>query len=1578
MKKFLSIFLSLAILASCIFTGGIMVSANSSLQSITNTYDDEGITYETRLVDNQNASKRIINGTEDNYWFAGWSASVEQDTTYNNSAQNAIKFTAAKGYDNKWPSFVEIYDNNSSSFNRFTPKANTTYSISLRYYSAKTPSKQISLQLRHTNNNDLTYQRTYNEADVLVSEIATISSTTNGWVNATATFTTGSTVKGLIITLISPTSGAASNVEVWIDDVEIKECINITAHNYDGNGDKVIPISSTTKVSDLTIPERNGYKFGGVYSDSAFANKLSSSDLLVNYSDIYLKWEIMSNNEYYCGFEDYKEQVSGMSFDSSITTITSEETYVGNAALKANLIDDGITAFEVRNEKPIIIESNKEYQLTFAYKATADVTISAGLGKASNITGASYAITNYNATAANDWQIISVTIKTDKGSSDGYALSIILYTGNSNTVFIDDILIKDLTEQSMITMPSIDQKSFPTLSVFESNATASKDIWDGTVATGFVSGTGAENDPFIISSGAELAYAIKNGGGNDYYYKITNDIYLNDITKIDWKTGKVESGYTVNPWYDNIPFAGTIDGDGHIIYGLYYKDKSAESERAWGYTGAGLIPRVNRGDTVSISKLGIDNAYVYQKNCVSAFVGFAGYTWNGDTRTGVATVNIDQCYAGINVTLEGNDAGALRGGTRGSNTYISNSYSLATLSGNTTGLIGGIWGATASISNCYNGNGTLSSNSSNTDISVSNSYQNVSGVYGTTLEEDNMKGEDVFTNASKMPELGELFVANASYPTLNAFGSNISNNEEITIWDGTIATTFADGGGTADNPYIISTGAELAYAINSHGGNEYYYKISNDIYLNDITKINCYSGAVASDYKVNSWYRNIAFAGNIDGDGHTIYGLYYVDTDAYSYAAFGYYGAGLIPRVNRGCSVSISNLGIDNAYICHRNGSSAFVGFAGATSNGDTTEGDAIVTIENSYVGGNVSIIGQAAGAFRAGTKNSKTYLTNCYSLASLVGISKDNDSTYGLIGGVWAATASINNCYNGNGPISSMAYNSSISVSNSYQSISGAYGTTLEENNMKGEDVLTNSSKMSLLASSNAYIPSDIDLENYYIYLPAGTIFTEKYDISAYDSFFTAIDIDSVITDTGVMLKGAYIKFHALPDETKIQIPTEFAGSIRQGTLFELASTSSYYEEESKIIINKLNQQNENAVNYIFITDIHFTGGTSPQDKALLNQMNLVAKLANENDSIDFVVIGGDITNGTSSKEDTLSLTNTILTPLLDCKKPVLVLVGNHDDNAYGSATSLSIQKMISDKTWNDNVIDIFVNRELENGENIIVSQDADDENSKYYFYDLASKKTRIVCLDSIDYDHTYDETTGEITSLTLAEGKSADATDSPYKYHTGCSYWGYSATQLDWLANDVLADLPDDYDVIFTSHMTIDTPFYGTELRDIMSAYQNKTAYNNESLGISVDYSKTEGRILSYQFGHTHYDKSIYDEDLNTWIINTSTARADQAETDNRILGTETEACFDVMSITQSSTYKLCIGNDATENYISKFSVDCDVNMDGIFDVRDLIRTKKVLVQASNLTTAADIDKNSRIDSIDLAELRKKLLES
>ncbi len=97
---------------------------------------------------------------------------------------------------------------------------------------------------------------------------------------------------------------------------------------------------------------------------------------------------------------------------------------------------------------------------------------------------------------------------------------------------------------------------------------------------------------------------------------------------------------------------------------------------------------------------------------------------------------------------------------------------------------------------------------------------------------------------------------------------------EAEIWDGRIATEFAGGTGTENNPYQIANGAQLALLAQksneTYKSSKYYYKLVGDIYLNKIDGWEKWINSAPA----NIWTPIPSFDGYFDGNGYTIFGLY--------------------------------------------------------------------------------------------------------------------------------------------------------------------------------------------------------------------------------------------------------------------------------------------------------------------------------------------------------------------------------------------------------------------------------------------------------------------------------------------------------------------------------------------------------------------------------------------------------------------------------------------------------------------------------------------------------------------------------
>jgi hypothetical protein len=435
-------------------------------------------------------------------------------------------------------------------------------------------------------------------------------------------------------------------------------------------------------------------------------------------------------------------------------------------------------------------------------------------------------------------------------------------------------------------------------------------------------------------------------------------------------------------------------------------------------------------------------------------------------------------------------------------------------------------------------------------------------------------------------------------------------------------------------------------------------------------------------------------------------------------------------------------------------------------------------------------------------------------------------------------------------------------------------------------------------------------------------------------------------------MSQGGYIRIEIANgtfDDITISVPVESTNLLYAGSKVDLYDTM--YDAQMEVATKQLNSASKDAVNYIFITDIHNGAYLTNQmkdyessaevklrAKRLIEQMTSIVKMANADDNIDFIAVGGDIINGyetpnsplykdakaaAEAKGETLSIREfvisqmqEVLAPLKLSEKPVFVIPGNHDDNraqslhynAMGVGYSNVFDEVISDRDWNNGIIKEFVPEDIVR-DSRYTDPYTGEEMSKYYYYDIQKngKTTRVVCLDIFDHRYAYDEN-GSITSFDTETGGI-----------------GYSVAQLQWVAQTALAGF--EGNLIFLSHTGIDSETcggaYGEGLREILTAFNDRTVYNNPSLGINVDYTTLgDGKVMSFQGGHKHSETYYFTKDAKLWQIISGTASV-KGSNDTEFTSPnvtwqylyrnwrgEYEACFDIMSVSDEVIYKLNIG--------------------------------------------------------------------
>lgn len=141
-------------------------------------------------------------------------------------------------------------------------------------------------------------------------------------------------------------------------------------------------------------------------------------------------------------------------------------------------------------------------------------------------------------------------------------------------------------------------------------------------------------------------------------------------------------------------------------------------------------------------------------------------------------------------------------------------------------------------------------------------------------------------------------------------------NAASDTWTGSIAEAFEGGTGTADDPYLIKTGAQLALLgknvndlANPNTYEGMYFKLVSNIDMNKVQWT-----AIGSS-KIN------VFRGIFDGDGHTIYNMMCVPTDPSDTTNYIY--GGLFGRCEE---AEIKNLTLEGGSVESTKYAGAFVG----------------------------------------------------------------------------------------------------------------------------------------------------------------------------------------------------------------------------------------------------------------------------------------------------------------------------------------------------------------------------------------------------------------------------------------------------------------------------------------------------------------------------------------------------------------------------------------------------------------------------------------------------------------------------
>ena len=462
-----------------------------------------------------------------------------------------------------------------------------------------------------------------------------------------------------------------------------------------------------------------------------------------------------------------------------------------------------------------------------------------------------------------------------------------------------------------------------------------------------------EGDFYLISTADELRLfaSMVNSGQTSINGRLTADIVLNDTT--NW-TSWNESTAPANTWTpignSSQPFTGTLDGDGHSVSGIYISNET-DYQGLVGYLGSGG----------TLQDLGVKASYIKGGNRVGGVCGM---------NSGPVT----NCYNTGNVT--GNSqVGGVCGYKQGT---VTNCYNTGSVAGNN--YVGGVcgWNDIGSITNCYNtgsvaGNGYVGGLCGLNYGTVTNCYYlntcGAAGVGTSKTADEFASGEVAWLLQNEQAEqVWGQAIGTDEYPVLGG-------EKVLQIGNGYVNELKQDG-----DFYLISTADELrlfASMVNS-GQTSINGKLTADIVLNDTKDWESWETTAPA----NSWTPIGSdanpFTGTLDGDGHSVSGIYINSTADYQ-GLVGYLGSG-----------RTLNIGVKASYI------------KGVNYVGGVCEGNASGNVSNCYNTGSVEGYSNVGGVCG---ENWGT-VTNCYNSGSVAG----NEIVGGLCG---RNDGTVSNCYN-------------------------------------------------------------------------------------------------------------------------------------------------------------------------------------------------------------------------------------------------------------------------------------------------------------------------------------------------------------------------------------------------------------------------------------------------------------------------------------------------------------------------------------------------------------------------------------
>ena len=438
------------------------------------------------------------------------------------------------------------------------------------------------------------------------------------------------------------------------------------------------------------------------------------------------------------------------------------------------------------------------------------------------------------------------------------------------------------------------------------SARAEGDSWVECAATSFAGGTGEENDPYQISTAAQLAYLAKQvNEGTDYqrvHFRLVSDL---DLSGKEWTPigtdGKI--------------FWGGFDGGGHTITGMTIKGdrdyvglfgECKNFTASSSYIKSVTVKRANISGHSHVGAIAGEGANISDCYSIENTICAA---WCVGGICGSLTGNISGCYNSSSVS--GNStAGGIMGSASSERTVgvVEYCYNIGAVTvRQQDSSVGGITGASAhryNISNCLNC-GKITGNG-----------KNVGGIAGSTDSNYmNFIGNCYYNSDLNNAGVGEGASDKVIPLTTSQLCGALPEGLDSTIWkEGSVDTSTAkatDTGsrfGTATGTYINLTKVAKIGETKTASVPVYNYVTTNGEDWDTYTLITTAEEFVAIGRDDTKWSGNYvlendidvsgvkltsignpgtAYTGKFSGDGHTISHINLQEGNGYG-SLFGY------------------------------------------------------------------------------------------------------------------------------------------------------------------------------------------------------------------------------------------------------------------------------------------------------------------------------------------------------------------------------------------------------------------------------------------------------------------------------------------------------------------------------------------------------------------------------------------------------------------------------------------------------------------------------------------------------------------